>query len=880
MDAMLEVFSTWMPWLLRSSLQGAVLVAVILAVQWVFGKRLSPAWRHAMWGLLVVRLLLIWAPASPLSVYNLAVREVAVVHMEAPAITAHTEISTVPKRPVPPDTVLTTEPRGGRDISDFSDGRDSRTWGSFVNGVDFRAAASLVWLGVFSLLILAMAGQSLHFGRQVRRGRIVTDSCTLELLEECRATLRVSPFLALVETDCVRSPALLGCIRPKLLLPCGFLDALSREEMRHVFLHELAHVKRGDIWSGWLFNLLLAAHWFNPAIWFARRRFIADREAACDARVLAALDVTGQRDYGHTVLNLTERFNASPWAPGMAGISETNSNLKRRITMIKQFRPPTRLAAWSGAGLCVCIGLATLTNAQEVKSKTAQAALDQPELSRTVIEPPQRLPEPVPGQEDISPTAVPIEPPRLKPGGGPVENAAQPVPPRPEPSEGNANLAQNCGGDIVCDPSDIYGYTATNGGTMIAAQLTNTRPQEVTVDVEFWDGGIESGTKIGRGALLIPPAKTATEAIPWVVKNGQHEITVRIDPGNTVAESDEENNRTLAGIEYTNGRFQPLELLISQNTVETRHVKGFAEEERGNAPIASVAPTTVLSNPKEDEQSSVPMASITPATTLSKRKADVQRSVPAASTQPTSTERKPDSDRVAAGNAGNSIETLQNDAQLRAVCQKNMQQLGLTFKMFANEIKGEVFPHLSREPGRLMFAWEGDGHALEGDGVLSEEFLTDHTLVGCPGSGPASIAPDDTDFAYLGYLMRNDDDVRRFAEAYERWASTDDGTGAWFTDDMPRSPEEGITRVREGVERFLITVINNPAGAALAQSQIPTLVEWPDRHAAPGGQQGGNVLFMDGHVEFIPYPGKWPMTEETIGILCKLARREPMKKLE
>jgi prepilin-type processing-associated H-X9-DG protein len=71
-----------------------------------------------------------------------------------------------------------------------------------------------------------------------------------------------------------------------------------------------------------------------------------------------------------------------------------------------------------------------------------------------------------------------------------------------------------------------------------------------------------------------------------------------------------------------------------------------------------------------------------------------------------------------------------------------------------------------------------------------------------------------------------------------------------------------LYRLREGIERFLITDINNPAGSAKAQTEIAVLLDSPSSGVAefshvPGG---GNVLYMDGHVEFIRYPGKFPMT--------------------
>jgi len=74
---------------------------------------------------------------------------------------------------------------------------------------------------------------------------------------------------------------------------------------------------------------------------------------------------------------------------------------------------------------------------------------------------------------------------------------------------------------------------------------------------------------------------------------------------------------------------------------------------------------------------------------------------------------------------------------------------------------------------------------------------------------------------------------------------------------------ETVLHLREGVERFLITDINNPAGSAKAQSEI--YIMWDRTSAAadefihlPGGS---NVLYMDGHVKFIKYPGDAPLSK-------------------
>ena len=104
--------------------------------------------------------------------------------------------------------------------------------------------------------------------------------------------------MTLVETEAVGSPALFGFVRPRLLLPAGLMSQFTREELRHVFMHELAHVKRRDIlfgwltlacrsstgsirWSGWLFTACArignwrATRWRCPLPGRARRNLTA-----------------------------------------------------------------------------------------------------------------------------------------------------------------------------------------------------------------------------------------------------------------------------------------------------------------------------------------------------------------------------------------------------------------------------------------------------------------------------------------------------------------------------------------------------------------------------------------------------------------------------
>jgi prepilin-type N-terminal cleavage/methylation domain-containing protein/prepilin-type processing-associated H-X9-DG protein len=101
-----------------------------------------------------------------------------------------------------------------------------------------------------------------------------------------------------------------------------------------------------------------------------------------------------------------------------------------------------------------------------------------------------------------------------------------------------------------------------------------------------------------------------------------------------------------------------------------------------------------------------------------------------------------------------------------------------------------------------------------------------------------------------------------------------------FLDDEGESLPDTYARLREGVERFMITDINNAGASAKAQSEIFLMYDtWADGNnssasfgvpIAPGAQffnhlpGGSNVLYMDGHVEFVRYKTKMPLTTEAV----------------
>jgi prepilin-type processing-associated H-X9-DG protein len=204
------------------------------------------------------------------------------------------------------------------------------------------------------------------------------------------------------------------------------------------------------------------------------------------------------------------------------------------------------------------------------------------------------------------------------------------------------------------------------------------------------------------------------------------------------------------------------------------------------------------------------------------------------------------------------------DQYNNGLCKGAVRGFSLATKMYANLAEGEFYPPLSSEAGLLMTE----------DERFFRFYFGDLRRLNCPGSTMAYRQPEihDDSYVYLGYVIPDQETLERFATGYQQQIAA----GGDFTGNLLEG-EDAVHRMREGVERFLITDINSPVNPAYAQFNLPVLIEWPDNHV---GVRGGNVLFMDGDVEWIDYPGKFPMTEEAMGVLTQLAGRGPIREVE
>jgi beta-lactamase regulating signal transducer with metallopeptidase domain len=151
--------------------------------------------------------------------------------------------------------------------------------------------AGFVWLaGVLFLSVRTIIGGA-RLQRRRSGWRKPDDPRLATLFAECQATIGVRFSVVLRVTPDDLGPAVAGLWAPCVLVPQSVLASASREDVEHILLHELAHVRRRDLVLHWLMTAARVVHWFNPAVQLAAARMQADRELACDAVVLRLLGV-------------------------------------------------------------------------------------------------------------------------------------------------------------------------------------------------------------------------------------------------------------------------------------------------------------------------------------------------------------------------------------------------------------------------------------------------------------------------------------------------------------------------------------------------------------------------------------------------------------
>jgi TonB family protein len=273
-----NVAAVWWIWFAAITWQASLFIAVVAIADRVFGRVVWPQVRYAVWLLVFVKLVLPPTLASSWSVAALMTPFGA----SAPVTTVQYAAENIAPIDVGAISYVVTTPT-----------------------MSLYAVLALIWV----VGVIALGGWTMAAALAVSRlGRTASTPAaeTIDIARAAAANLRLRSIPRIRVTDATSRPAVFGLIRPTVFLPPEIVNG-DRDDLRHILLHEFAHIKRGDLPIHAVASVILILFWPNILAWYAMRLAGELRELCTDATVATLLREQTPR-YRATLLSAARAY--------------------------------------------------------------------------------------------------------------------------------------------------------------------------------------------------------------------------------------------------------------------------------------------------------------------------------------------------------------------------------------------------------------------------------------------------------------------------------------------------------------------------------------------------------------------------------------------
>ena len=338
-------------------LTSSALILALMALRRLFRRTLSRRAQYALWGLVLLRLLLpVNLPAADFSLLTAA--KPAADRVEALYITpdratvGRTDggyvwgVPNTPKAAVGPAT-----PDNSRTFLDRdAQGNEVKITENYKTQILLSDLLPPIWYGGMAVMACWLVLSNLLFWRKLRGAR---KPCPVE--GSSRAVYLVERGLP--------SPCLFGLFRPAIYLTPAALQ--SPDRLRHILAHEETHARHLDpLWS-LLRAVCLTVYWFDPLVWWAALASRTDCELACDEGALRRLGEAERVPYGRTLLSLIP-VRKTPVNPLLSATTMTagKRQLKDRITRVAENPVYLGRALFAAVALAALVCAVTFTGAK------------------------------------------------------------------------------------------------------------------------------------------------------------------------------------------------------------------------------------------------------------------------------------------------------------------------------------------------------------------------------------------------------------------------------------------------------------------------------------------------------------------------------------
>ena len=312
--------------------QIAVLFFVVLFLFRLFARN-RPRVAHLLWGVLLIKCLIppvvsnSWAPFSWMS--HTAQQWLPNDAAESTKITAsatHSAQRTNSLRSQP--TEEATSIKNANDSTKLNS-----SWPSH------RSIAErwlfVFWIGSIAFVIAVWISRFAHVLHRLHVHRMETPARVAKIVGDLAQWLKLGRQVQIQVTSERIGPAVVGWLRPRVLLPSFLVDRMDDQALRILIAHELAHIRRGDLFWAFLQTVAGSLWWFHPAVWIANRQLNIESERSCDEETIARLKCSPS-EYAKCLLQVLEwkhQLVVVPALPGVRPMQVTKDRLERIMKM-------------------------------------------------------------------------------------------------------------------------------------------------------------------------------------------------------------------------------------------------------------------------------------------------------------------------------------------------------------------------------------------------------------------------------------------------------------------------------------------------------------------------------------------------------------------
>ena len=240
-----------------------------------------------------------------------------------------------------------------------------------------------IWLAISTVLLLRLLASRIRLCELEDTAHRIQEGALAEAVEKGCNRLGISRSIQVLQGKSGSMPMTWGVWNPQLLLPQD-AENWDARRLQSVVLHELAHVKRGDVATQLLVQVVCSLFWFNPLVWIAAWRIRTDRERACDDLVLS--HGVAAPDYAENLLQVVTGCEELPKLGGTAVAMAEKARIEGRLRSILKpntnRKPTTRNGIIATVALCaLAIMPLAMLQAEDDDTKVEEEATESSEES-------------------------------------------------------------------------------------------------------------------------------------------------------------------------------------------------------------------------------------------------------------------------------------------------------------------------------------------------------------------------------------------------------------------------------------------------------------------------------------------------------------------